>query len=78
MKFAILGPTASGKSSLAVEVARCIGGTVVNGDPRGPLRDRSAAGAREREHSTVCCAIGGWSLDGKSQGQRRRGLRWFV
>jgi tRNA dimethylallyltransferase len=33
MKFAILGPTASGKSSLALEVARCIGGTVANGDP---------------------------------------------
>ena len=32
-RFAILGPTASGKSSLAVEVARRIGGTVVNGDP---------------------------------------------
>jgi len=31
--FAILGPTASGKSALAVEVARRIGGTVVNGDP---------------------------------------------
>jgi len=31
--YAILGPTASGKSSLAVEVARRIGGTVVNGDP---------------------------------------------
>jgi len=31
--LAILGPTASGKSSLAVEVARRIGGTVVNGDP---------------------------------------------
>ena len=33
MKFAILGPTASGKSSLAVEVARQIGGSVINGDP---------------------------------------------
>jgi tRNA dimethylallyltransferase len=33
MRIAILGPTASGKSSLAVEVARRIGGTVVNGDP---------------------------------------------
>jgi tRNA dimethylallyltransferase len=33
MKIAILGPTASGKSSLAVAVARRIGGTVVNGDP---------------------------------------------
>jgi tRNA dimethylallyltransferase len=33
MPIAILGPTASGKSSLAVAVARRIGGTVVNGDP---------------------------------------------
>ena len=33
MKIAILGPTASGKSGLAVAVARRIGGTIVNGDP---------------------------------------------
>ncbi|MBI4911332.1 MAG: tRNA (adenosine(37)-N6)-dimethylallyltransferase MiaA [Acidobacteria bacterium] len=33
MKIAILGPTASGKSGLAAELARRIGGTVVNGDP---------------------------------------------
>lgn len=33
MKLAILGPTASGKSALAVAVAARIGGTVVNGDP---------------------------------------------
>jgi tRNA dimethylallyltransferase len=33
MKLAILGPTASGKSSLAVVVARRTGGIVVNGDP---------------------------------------------
>jgi tRNA dimethylallyltransferase len=33
MPIAILGPTASGKSSLAVAVARRLGGTVVNGDP---------------------------------------------
>lgn len=33
MPIAILGPTASGKSSLAVAVARALGGTVVNGDP---------------------------------------------
>lgn len=32
-RYAILGPTASGKSSLAVIVARRLGGTVVNGDP---------------------------------------------
>ncbi|HET8900480.1 MAG TPA: isopentenyl transferase family protein [Holophagaceae bacterium] len=31
--IAILGPTASGKSSLGVAVAKRIGGTVVNGDP---------------------------------------------
>ena len=33
MPIAILGPTASGKSSLAVALAECIRGTVVNGDP---------------------------------------------
>ena len=33
MPIAILGPTASGKSTLAVAVARRLGGTVVNGDP---------------------------------------------
>ncbi len=33
MPIAILGPTASGKSAVAVAVARHIGGTVVNGDP---------------------------------------------
>ncbi len=32
-RIAILGPTASGKSALAVEIARRLGGTVVNGDP---------------------------------------------
>lgn len=33
MRLAILGPTASGKSGLAVEIARQLGATVVNGDP---------------------------------------------
>ena len=33
MPIAILGPTASGKSAVAVAVARRIGGTVINGDP---------------------------------------------
>jgi tRNA dimethylallyltransferase len=33
MPIAILGPTASGKSGLAVAVARRLGGTLVNGDP---------------------------------------------
>ena len=33
MPIAILGPTASGKSAVAVAVARRIRGTVVNGDP---------------------------------------------
>jgi tRNA dimethylallyltransferase len=33
MPIAILGPTASGKSAVAVAVARHLGGTVVNGDP---------------------------------------------
>ncbi|MBS1767607.1 MAG: tRNA (adenosine(37)-N6)-dimethylallyltransferase MiaA [Acidobacteria bacterium] len=34
----LAGPTASGKSALAVAVARRIGGTVVNGDPFQALR----------------------------------------
>lgn len=33
MPIAILGPTASGKSAVAVAVARRLGGTIVNGDP---------------------------------------------
>ncbi len=33
MKFAILGPTASGKSGLAIAVAQRVSGAVVNGDP---------------------------------------------
>ena len=33
MRIALLGPTASGKSGLAMEVARRVQGTVINGDP---------------------------------------------
>lgn len=38
MPFAILGPTASGKSALALALARRLRGTVVNGDPYQALR----------------------------------------
>ncbi|HJV22731.1 MAG TPA: tRNA (adenosine(37)-N6)-dimethylallyltransferase MiaA [Holophagaceae bacterium] len=38
MPIAILGPTASGKSALAVAVAARLGGTVVNGDPFQAIR----------------------------------------
>ena len=38
-RIAILGPTASGKSQLAVAVARRLGGAVVNGDPFQAYRD---------------------------------------
>jgi tRNA dimethylallyltransferase len=37
--YAILGPTASGKSALAVALARRLGGAVVNGDPFQAYRD---------------------------------------
>jgi tRNA dimethylallyltransferase len=37
--IAVLGPTASGKSALAVALARRLGGTVVNGDPFQAYRD---------------------------------------
>jgi tRNA dimethylallyltransferase len=39
LRIAILGPTASGKSALAVAVARHTGATVVNGDPFQAYRD---------------------------------------
>jgi tRNA dimethylallyltransferase len=38
MRIAILGPTASGKSALAVLLAKRIGATVVNGDPFQALK----------------------------------------
>ena len=38
-RIAILGPTASGKTALAVAVARRLGATVVNGDPFQAYRD---------------------------------------
>jgi tRNA dimethylallyltransferase len=38
MRIAILGPTASGKSALAVAVAKRLGATIVNGDPYQALR----------------------------------------
>ncbi len=38
MPIAILGPTASGKSAVALAVARHLGGEVVNGDPYQAIR----------------------------------------
>ena len=38
MPIAILGPTASGKSAVAMAVARHLGGEVVNGDPYQAIR----------------------------------------
>ncbi len=38
MRIAILGPTASGKSALAVVLAKRIGATIVNGDPFQALK----------------------------------------
>ena len=39
LRIAILGPTASGKSELAVAVARRVSGVIVNGDPFQAYRD---------------------------------------
>ena len=49
LKIAIVGPTASGKSALAVAVARRIGGTVVNGDPFQAYRDLPLGTGQPRE-----------------------------
>ncbi|BDU73644.1 tRNA (adenosine(37)-N6)-dimethylallyltransferase MiaA [Mesoterricola silvestris] len=52
-RIAVLGPTASGKSALALALARRIGGEVVNGDPFQAYRDLPVGtgqpGAEERE-----------------------------
>ena len=48
-KFAILGPTASGTSTLAVAVAQAIGGAVVNGDPFQAYRDLPVGTGQPRE-----------------------------
>ncbi|CAN5214107.1 hypothetical protein BH10PSE8_BH10PSE8_03480 [soil metagenome] len=42
----IAGPTASGKSALAVEIARRLGGTVVNVDSMQVYADRRVITAR--------------------------------
>ena len=49
LKFAILGPTAAGKSAVAVAVARRLGGTVVNGDPFQAYRELAIGTGQPRE-----------------------------
>ena len=61
--IAILGPTASGKSLLAVAVALRTGGSVVNGDPFQAYRDLPVGTGQPREEerggaptwATACC-----------------------
>ena len=49
LKFAILGPTAAGKSAVAVAVARRLGGSVVNGDPFQAYRELAIGTGQPRE-----------------------------
>jgi tRNA dimethylallyltransferase len=49
VRFAIVGPTASGKSALAVQLARVLGGAVVNGDPFQAYRDLPVGTGQPRE-----------------------------
>ena len=53
LKYAILGPTAAGKSALAVEVARRLGGTVVNGDPFQAYRELPIGTGQPREQERL-------------------------
>ncbi|MBL8588730.1 MAG: tRNA (adenosine(37)-N6)-dimethylallyltransferase MiaA [Methylobacteriaceae bacterium] len=46
MRLLIAGPTASGKTALAIDVARRLGGVVVNGDSMQVYRDLSILTAR--------------------------------
>ncbi|MDR3669345.1 MAG: tRNA (adenosine(37)-N6)-dimethylallyltransferase MiaA [Holophaga sp.] len=48
-RIAILGPTASGKSALAVALARSIGGAVVNGDPFQAYRELPVGTGQPRD-----------------------------
>jgi tRNA dimethylallyltransferase len=57
-KLAILGPTASGKSALAVAVALRIGGTVVNGDPFQAYRDLPVGTGQPRPEETPVPHLG--------------------
>ena len=61
-KIAILGPTASGKSVLAVAVARRIGGTVVNGDPFQAYRDLPVGTGQPRPEETGSVPHQGYGL----------------
>lgn len=49
MPIAILGPTASSKSAVAVAVARCIRGTVINGDPYQAIQGLSIGTGQPEE-----------------------------
>lgn len=48
------GPTASGKSSLAIQLAEAVGGSVVNGDAIQVYRDLRILSARPDEKDTAC------------------------
>lgn len=51
--FVIGGPTASGKSSLAIQLAEAVGGSVVNGDAIQVYRDLQILSARPDEKETT-------------------------
>jgi tRNA dimethylallyltransferase len=68
LKFAILGPTASGKSALAVAVAARVGGTVVNGDPfqaYGDLPIGTGQPGAEEQGGVAHVGYGALPLDAK-------------
>ncbi len=67
MKPAILiaGPTASGKSALAIRIARAVGGVVLNADSMQVYRDLRIITARpspEEEASVEHRLFGMWTL----------------
>ena len=62
LNIAIVGPTASGKSALAVAVARRIGGTVVNGDPFQAYRDLPLGTGQPREDEREGVPHAGYGL----------------
>ena len=73
----IAGPTASGKSHLAIDLARALGGEVINADSMQLYSDLSILTARPsaRDMGDIAHHLYG-VLDGRSERQLQSGWAW--
>ena len=58
----IAGPTASGKSGVAVALARRVGGVVINTDLKQVYRDLRILSARPAKRRNPWCPIGSMAM----------------